>query len=143
MAVDPTIVLKNGKYISLTTYRRSGVAVSTPVWFILEDGHLLAWTGAKTGKAKRIRNNPRVSVAPSTARGKVTGPTWQATATILPPGSEKRLERLLARKYRVVMPIIKSLNAVQRLIRRRPREASICLQIDFDAAGRPGAEQDS
>jgi hypothetical protein len=138
MAVDPVAALKTGRYISLTTFRRSGVAVSTPVWFVQEGGHVLVWTGATSGKAKRIRNSNRVTVAPCTARGRVTGPTWPATATILPAGSERRVENLLAHKYRLMMPAIRSLQALTRLIRRRPRGTAIVLRIDFEAAGDAG-----
>jgi hypothetical protein len=138
MAVDPMSTLKSGPYISLTTFRRTGAAVSTPVWFVQDGGHVLVWTGATSGKAKRIRNSSRVSVAPCTARGQVTGPTWPATARILPAGSERRVEKLLARKYRLMMPVIRSLQALTRLIRRRPRGTAIALRIDFEAAGGAG-----
>jgi PPOX class probable F420-dependent enzyme len=134
MADDPIVALKNGRYISLTTFRRSGVAVSTPVWFVREGGHLLARTGPLTGKAKRIRNNPRVTVALCTAGGKVTGATWPATVTILPAENGTRVERMLSRKYRLAYPLTKPLLALQRMMRRQPRVAPIYLQIDFDAA---------
>jgi hypothetical protein len=68
----------------------------------------------------------------------VTGPTWPATATILPAGSERRVEKLLARKYRLMMPVIRSLQALTRLIRRRPRGTAIALRIDFEAVGDAG-----
>lgn len=61
------------KYINLTTYRKNGNAVPTPVWFVEMDGCLYVFTGAQTGKAKRIRANGRASVAPSDARGNPLG----------------------------------------------------------------------
>jgi hypothetical protein len=53
------------RHISLTTFRRDGTAVSTPVWVVSDDGRrLLVWSGANTWKVKRIRRDPRVRVAP-------------------------------------------------------------------------------
>ena len=73
------------KYISLTTFRKTGAGVATPVWFGEEDGKLYVMTRSEMGKTKRIRNNPQVRVAPCTMRGKVTGPDFAATARLLPP----------------------------------------------------------
>ena len=64
------------KYLSLTSFRKSGVPVRTPVWFAEAEGKLYLFTNPKSGKAKRIRNNPRVLIAPCTMRGKVTGPEF-------------------------------------------------------------------
>lgn len=87
------------KYISLTTFRKTGVAVPTPVWFAESDGHLYVMTRSDMGKTKRIRNNPRVQIAPCTMRGKVTGPEFAATARILPPQEHAKARQSLNRKY--------------------------------------------
>jgi hypothetical protein len=87
------------KYISLTTFRKTGVGVPTPVWFGEEDGKLYVMTRHDLGKAKRIRNNPQVRVAPCTMSGKVTGPEFAATARILPPGEHARARATINRKY--------------------------------------------
>ena len=71
--------IRGQKYISLTTLRKTGVGVATPVWFGEEDGKLYVMTRSDMGKTKRIRNNPQVRVAPCTIRGKVTGPEFPAT----------------------------------------------------------------
>ena len=52
-----------------------------------------------SGKYKRLRNNSRVSVAPCTARGKITGPEFAASARILPPEQWKQGKEALNRKY--------------------------------------------
>ena len=78
------------KYISLTTFRKSGVGVPTPVWFGEEGDKLYVMTASKSGKFKRIRNNPQVRVAPCTIRGKVTGPEFAATVEILPAAEHAR-----------------------------------------------------
>src|SRR5690349_9404791 len=86
------------KYISLMTFRKTGVGVSTPVWFGEQDGKLYVMTLSKSGKAKRIRNNPRVNVAPCTMNGKVTGPEFPATACILPKEQHAAARRTINQK---------------------------------------------
>jgi len=87
------------KYISLTTFRKNGIGVATPVWFGEQDGKLYVMTRSDMGKIKRIRNNPQVKVAPCTIRGKITGPEFAATARILPPEVHPRARQTLRRKY--------------------------------------------
>jgi PPOX class probable F420-dependent enzyme len=60
-------------YINLATFRRSGAAVETPVWFAARDGKLYVFTAAGSGKVKRLRRDSRVRVAPCTLRGRPTG----------------------------------------------------------------------
>jgi uncharacterized protein len=87
------------KYISLKTFRKNGVAVPTPVWFGEEDGKLFVMTRGDMGKTKRIRNNPRVKIAPCTISGKATGPEFAATARILPPEEHAHARQTINRKY--------------------------------------------
>jgi len=87
------------KYISLTTFRKTGAGVATPVWFGEDDGKLYVMTRSDMGKAKRIRNNPHVRVAPCTIRGTVSGPEFAATARILPPEQHARARQAINRKY--------------------------------------------
>ncbi|MGB8061302.1 MAG: PPOX class F420-dependent oxidoreductase [Candidatus Sulfotelmatobacter sp.] len=91
--------LRGQKYISLTTFRKTGAGVATPVWFGEEDGKLYVMTLSKMGKTKRIRNNPHVRVAPCTIRGKVTGPDFAATARLLPKEDFPRARKTITRKY--------------------------------------------
>ena len=87
------------KYISVATFRKSGVAVHTPVWFGEENGKLYVMTRSDSGKYKRIRNNPQVRLAPSSIRGRITGPEFPATARILPPQDWPRAQATIHRKY--------------------------------------------
>src|SRR5216684_3868875 len=73
------------RYISLATFRKSGVAVHTPIWFAEDNNKLYFMTSGKTGKYKRIRNNPQVKIAPCTIRGKITGPEFTATVLEITP----------------------------------------------------------
>ena len=87
------------KYISLATFRKTGVPVYTPVWFAEENGHLYVMTAGTMGKTKRIRNNPKVKIAPCTIRGKITGPEFPAIARLLPPADHKHTRQLINAKY--------------------------------------------
>jgi len=87
------------RYISVATFRKTGVPVYTPVWFAEENDKLSFMTNSKLGKVKRIRNNPQVKVAPCTIRGKITGPEFAGTARILPAGDAARVRRAIKVKY--------------------------------------------
>lgn len=91
--------IQNQKYISLKTFRKSGAGVATPVWFGEDDGKLYVMTRSDMGKTKRIRNNPQVTIAPCTIRGKVTGAEFAATARILPTEDHARARQSINRKY--------------------------------------------
>jgi len=94
----PTAI-RGQKYIALTTFRKTGAGVATPVWFGEEDGKLYVMTRSDMGKTKRIRNNPQVKVAPCTIRGRVTGPEFAATARLLAPEDFPRARKAIKRKY--------------------------------------------
>ena len=87
------------KYLSLETYRKSGKAVPTPVWFVERDGVLFASAPAHTGKVKRLRNSPRARVAPCDQRGAAKGEWLDAQAHIVGGDEAAEADRLLARKY--------------------------------------------
>lgn len=113
--------LREAKYISLTTYRRSGEGVATPVWFAQDADHLYVETGPRTGKVKRIQHTPRVTLASCTFGGKLTGPTMEGNARVIEGAAERqRAERLVARKYGIVRRLTYGLDDVLRVVRRRP-----------------------
>jgi len=87
------------KYLNLETYRKSGIAVRTPVWFAEKDGVLYLYTLADSGKMKRIRKNPRVKVVPSDFRGNPRGEWIEGEARILSPEEASAANRLLNEKY--------------------------------------------
>ena len=67
-------------YVSLTTFRRTGVPVSTPVWAAPDGENLVVWTRSDSGKVKRLRHTTRVTVAPCDIRGRVNGPAVYGVA---------------------------------------------------------------
>lgn len=74
-------VFQNHQYLNLETFRKNGIGVRTPVWFVQEGDSLYVWTQADSGKAKRVRNNPQVRVAPCKADGTLLGEWLLARAT--------------------------------------------------------------
>jgi PPOX class probable F420-dependent enzyme len=90
------------KYLSLESYRRTGAAVRTPVWFAHDDkdpATLYVDTELNSGKVKRIRNNPRVRVAACNMRATVKGEWTPATAHLLDGAEAEHGRSLLTRKY--------------------------------------------
>lgn len=109
-------LLDGHQYMSLKTFRKSGEAVATPVWFAREGDKLYVTTNAHSGKVKRIRNNPQVELAPCNSRGKLLGKDYvTATARILPDGAEsQQANRRLSRKYTIQYWVIDLLSRVRR-----------------------------
>jgi PPOX class probable F420-dependent enzyme len=87
------------KTVLVTTYRRNGRPVGTPVSLAVDGDHAYIRTFEKAGKTRRIHGNPRVDIAPSTARGRPTGPAIQAMARRLEGAEARRAARLLAHKH--------------------------------------------
>lgn len=99
--------LRDQKYLSLETFKKSGEGVKTPVWFAADpvralsgaEARLFVYTIGNTGKAKRIRNNGRVKIAPCTMRGEITGEWLDARAEIISGEEAAHGMALLSRKY--------------------------------------------
>ena len=128
--VAPTIA---GKYLSLTTFRRDGTGVATPVWFVEDGGRLLVETDGASYKVKRMRSNPSVTIAACNARGRLRGPVLAAHAEIRSDPELAQAKRLFGQKYRIDIMLIKPIRWVQ--TRRhvgRPRGASVLVAISAD-----------
>jgi len=90
------------RYISLTTYRRDGTPVATPVWVAdLGDGTVGFTTGADSGKVKRLGHTPDVRVAPCNARGVVPpgSPVWAGSARVARAADHARVRAAVASRY--------------------------------------------
>ncbi len=119
-----------GKYLGLTTFKRDGTGVTTPVWFVPRDGRLLVETEADSYKVKRIQREPTVSVALCSARGRLRELPVPAHAELLPDDEIKWVEGLMARKYWVDMLFIKPFRTIQTALHLgRPRGKSVIVAI--------------
>ncbi|MGD0705821.1 MAG: PPOX class F420-dependent oxidoreductase [Trebonia sp.] len=125
--------VKNAKTILLTTYKRDGTAVATPVSIAFDGDRAFFRSYDKAWKTKRLRNNPRVQVAPSTLRGNPTGPAVQARATLLAGEQADIAARALARRHRMLQAI--AVPAAHRLMRYRTMHYE--LRLDPGETPRP------
>ncbi|MGK5738557.1 PPOX class F420-dependent oxidoreductase [Micromonospora sp. URMC 103] len=94
------------KTVALTTYRRDGTPVATPVSIAVSGGRAYVRSYQRAGKTRRIRNNPTVTVAASTGRGVPTGPAVQATAHRLTEQEYAQARRALRRKYPLLHGVV-------------------------------------
>jgi PPOX class probable F420-dependent enzyme len=91
------------RYVLLTTFRRDGRAVPTPIWLAGDAGELVFWSERKAGKVKRIRNSGRVEVQACDLRGQKThGAVVSGQARLLDLADTERVRRVIGRKYGIV-----------------------------------------
>jgi uncharacterized protein len=129
-APRPVAAQFRGKYLSITSYKRDGTPVATPVWFAEQDGRILIETDAASGKAKRIRRNPAVRIALCSASGRLRSDQAPAVAKLLPDTEINGAERLIKRKYRADLLVITPLRFIQSALHLgRPRTAPVILSI--------------
>jgi hypothetical protein len=98
--------VKGAKTILLTTYKRDGTAVGTPVSIAFEGDRAFFRSYHKAWKTKRLRNNPHVEFAAATLRGRPTGPPLQARAILLDGEQADIAAKALARRHRVLQGIV-------------------------------------
>jgi PPOX class probable F420-dependent enzyme len=127
MATDQALSgFEHERYLNLETYRRTGEAVQTPVWFAAAPpvapgagiAKLYIYSTADSGKVKRVRRNGAARIAPCDMRGTVTGPWIDAVVAVVDREEFKLGMRLLDRKY---FPWKQLLNLSAMLFRRRER----------------------
>jgi PPOX class probable F420-dependent enzyme len=121
--------LDRGRYLRLTTWKRDGTPVPTPVWFVVDGDTILVWTDAPSGKVKRLRNRPDVEVALCDARGRPKGKARAGTARVVSdPEVMRRAHDVLNRKYVVKRGYDIGMKAI-RAVRRRPEGATVVVEI--------------
>ncbi len=99
--------LEGARYLSLSTYRRSGVPVDTPVWFAADAGKLYVFSANDAGKIKRLRSSSRARVAACDARGGLRGDWVEATARIVDEAAtQRRAYSALRAKYGLQMRLV-------------------------------------
>ncbi len=83
----------------LTTFKKDGTALPTPVWVVRHGDELRVWSAPESGKVKRIRRSGKVQIAPCGMRGAPRGPSVDAVARLLPPSEADVVLDALAQKY--------------------------------------------
>jgi uncharacterized protein len=109
------------KFVSLTTFKKDGAAFATPMWIGRDGDHLFVWTPADSWKAKRVKNNPRVVLAPCARGGKVregANPVDGVAEVISEPATVQRLAGVIRRKYGLMFSVV---TFVERLLARKQK----------------------
>lgn len=119
--------LGRGSYLLVTTFRKDGTPVPTPVWVGRDGDELLVWTQTSAGKVKRIRNNPTVEVTACDLRGKPRGETLKGTARILDAAGTERGRKVLRKKYGIAGRVVIGSSKVF-----RGQDGTVCLAITLD-----------
>ncbi|MCX6055440.1 MAG: PPOX class F420-dependent oxidoreductase [Chloroflexi bacterium] len=94
-------LFKTKKFINIETFRKNGVGVKTPVWFVEINEELCFTTESDSGKVKRMKNNPNVRIAPCKMDGTVTGDWCDAKIRFMEESEFKNTEKSYNKKYGV------------------------------------------
>jgi hypothetical protein len=114
------MALADERYMLLTTFRRDGTSVATPVWVTRYDDQSVAfWTSSGSGKAKRLAHTQRVTVQPSDARGRVKPGTEpvEATARVVSGEELAEIRKLVIAKYGFQTKLTKALGTIWGILR--------------------------
>ncbi|MCR2763786.1 PPOX class F420-dependent oxidoreductase [Microbacterium sp. zg.B48] len=115
------------EYVLLTTFRRTGVPVATPVWIVRDGEDALITTAATSGKVKRLAHTARVVLTPCDMRGRLLDGAEAVEATAVVRHDEDtraRIDRALMRKYGVKYTAIR---AGQKLMRSKSVSVTLVL----------------
>ncbi len=126
------------QFVSLTTFRRDGTPVGTALWIVGDGDHLYVWTGSGTGKVKRVRNNPAVTVAPATRRGQPTGPAVPAKATVVAMHDQPQVWPQFTAKYGLSLRMVTAVENLLTALRIGPfrkQGERIYLELTLDNNG--------
>jgi len=116
------VALAEEKYILLTTFRRDGTPVATPVWAVpLDDGKIGFWTSSGSGKAKRLAHTDRVTVQACDMKGRVKDGTQatEATARLVTGAEFDDIHARVVAKYGFMTKITKSLGTIGGIVKRK------------------------
>ncbi len=120
--------LSESKYISISTTRKNGEKIATPVWVTREADALYVITGAESGKVKRIRNNPQVEVAPCDARGRRKGDVVAGTVEILDADGTEAVRSRVSKRFGLMYKVLTLMEKV-----RGSGDGRVGLKITVDA----------
>lgn len=113
-----------GRYLSVTSFKRDGTGVSTPVWFVSDGDRLFAFTDLNSAKVRRIRRNPAVLVAPCRPTGKLRAAPVPANAEVLTDAADlERVRALLIERYKISYRAVMFFYRLGRRLRGQPSVA--------------------
>lgn len=113
------MTVSDEKYVASTTFRKSGAAVATPTWIVpLDDGRVGFWTSSASGKYKRLRGNPRITLQPADSRGRVKAGSAprEGTAELVTSGPEfEAIQARVRAKYGFMVVMSRFFNTLGHL----------------------------
>jgi PPOX class probable F420-dependent enzyme len=114
-----------GRYLSVTSFKRDGTGVATPLWFVSDGSRLFALTDAHSAKVRRIRRDPQVLVAPCRANGRLLRSEPLAGHAEVMTATEdlERVQKLLMDRYKISYRIVMFFYRVGRRLRGQPSVA--------------------
>jgi uncharacterized protein len=130
--VTPLLPLADARFVSLTTFRRSGEPVSTPVWVARDGEALVVLTPAGSGKVRRLRHDPRVEIRPCGRFGKVpdgVDPVAGTAELREHPADVERARATIARTYPLESRLVLGIEGLVERLRGRPRTERLALLI--------------
>jgi PPOX class probable F420-dependent enzyme len=130
--VTPLLPLADARFVSLTTFRRSGEPVSTPVWIGRDGGALVVLTPAGSGKVRRLRHDPRVEIRPCGRFGKVPDGVQPVAATAElreVPADVEQARATIRRTYPLESRLVLGIERLVERLRGRPRTERLALLI--------------
>src|SRR5437763_14663368 len=117
--------------IALTTFRKTGQAVTTPVWFAISLGTIYVETHADAGKLKRLRHSAGVTLAPCAYSGKLTGSVSEGNARILTEPQERTAaSAALAKKYGLMRSLYHFVRNARRMLQRKAKAGVVYIAIE-------------
>lgn len=118
--------LTDHKYLNLETFRKSGVGVPTPVWFVRDGSQIFVRTPAASGKVKRLRRSAIARIAPCTRTGAPIGDWRAASARLIDDAvTGERVDRLLRQKYGLLKTVTDFIGRLS-----GARLATICIEVE-------------
>jgi uncharacterized protein len=123
-----------GRFLSVTSFKRDGTGVATPLWFVSDGSRLYALTDLHSPKVRRVRRNSRVLVAPCRVDGKLRGDPIPGSAEVLTATPDlERVQSLLLDRYRISYRVVMlAYRAGRRLRGDRPVADGAALAITVD-----------
>jgi PPOX class probable F420-dependent enzyme len=107
-----------GRYLSVTSFKRDGTGIATPVWFVSDGRQLFAFTDLHSAKVRRVRRNPHVLVAPCRVDGKLRSEPVSARAEVLTATPElERVQKLLVERYKISYRLVMLMYRLGRRLR--------------------------
>lgn len=132
-----------GRFVSVTTFKRDGTGVATPVWAVSEGDRIFALTDARSWKVRRIRHDPHVLVAPCRPDGKLRGEAVPGEARVLTDTADlEHVQHLLLDRYKITYRLVMLGYRIGRRLRGRAAVADGAALAITPASGegrpRPG-----